>query len=69
MTGPAAAYAEITKAVDGLIARHSGNDREQAAYMVARAAVLHVRADKGDQAASELAFRLGDEIATLGGGS
>lgn len=65
---PAAAYAAITKAVAYLISAHADNDRERAAYMVARAALLNIRAQKGDRAAAEMAFKLGDELATLEGG-
>lgn len=64
----ATAYAEITKAVGELIARHAENDRERAGYMVARAALLAIRADKGDRVAAEKAYALGDELSTLEGG-
>lgn len=41
---------------------HFINDPDRAAYMVARAALLTVRGRRGERAAAEVAFRLGDEM-------
>ncbi len=59
---PANSYAQITAAVANLIARHSGNDLQRAAYMVARSAILIIRTTRGPAAAAEQAYRLGDEM-------
>lgn len=59
---PAASYALISREVDALVAKASENDPDRAAYMVARAALLTVRGRRGEKAAAEVAFRLGDEM-------
>lgn len=63
----AANYAAITNGVEALISKHAENDRARAAYLVCRAAILTVRAERGDRAAAEMAYRLADEVAVLGG--
>ena len=75
---PAKAYAAITNLVAQIIRHHTGgNDVRQPAYMVARAALLHLRAAllhlraallhlraaHGPKAAAETAYQLADEIA------
>lgn len=60
----AAQYAAITTAVQDIIARHSENDTDRAAGLVARAALLAMR-DRRD--ASAKAYALADELATEGG--
>ena len=60
----AGVYSEITQAVAAIIRKHSGNDRQRAAYMVMRAAALIVRADQGPAVAAEKLYGLADEIAT-----
>lgn len=62
---PSAQYAAITTAVQDIIARHSENDTDRAAGLVARAALLAMR-DRRD--ASAKAYALADELATAGGG-
>jgi len=62
---PAARYAAISTEVQNLIARHSENDTDRAAGLVARAALLAMR-DRRD--ASAKAYALADELATAGGG-
>lgn len=65
MSGPAGDYLEISKAVDTLIqARSTVNDPTVRAYMIARAALVQVRSLRGHARASELAYRLADELAT-----
>lgn len=66
MTAPTT-YAEIVGAVRRLIAHHQiGNDATVSAYMVARAALLEVRACRGADRAAELAYKLADEFAGEG---
>jgi len=62
MAGPASSYAEITREVTRIIAKAKTNDRDQAAIMVARAALLQV-ADR--RRAAEAGFNLGDELAGI----
>lgn len=64
--GPASTYAAITRAVNALVAEHSGNDLERAAYMVMRAAALSIMGSKGPAAAAAKAYQLADELATGG---
>ena len=65
MSAPAKTYAAVTKAVDELIRRlPAENDPARVAYMVARAALLHVKGVRGAEGASETAYRLADEFAT-----
>ncbi len=69
MSGPAAQYARITKAVGHLAVDEAStaNGIRRPAYMIARAALLLIRAEQGDRAAAEAAFQLADELATFGG--
>lgn len=62
MPSVSATYASITNSVGRLVTEHAENDRSQAAYMICRAAVLLVRIERGDEAAAEMMFRLGDEM-------
>lgn len=60
----ATAYAAITRQVQGIVDEHGpDNDPTVAAYMVARAALVMVGGIRGNQRASELAYRLADEFA------
>ena len=59
---PALDYLNITNVVQGLIVAHSGNDKTRAAYMIMRAALLHVRAEQGSQVAAQKAVQLADEM-------
>ena len=63
---PAQTYADVTAEVNNLIDRYSfrATDR-RVVYMIARAALLALRAKEGDKKASETAYKLADEIATL----
>lgn len=68
MSGPAQTYAAVTAAVNALIARAPAeNDKSRVAYMVARAALLHVKGVEGARVAAEKAYQLADEFATDGG--
>lgn len=63
MSGPAGDYLEISQAVDALIdARSTLNEPTVRAYMVARAALLRVSRIRGNEKASELAYKLADEL-------
>lgn len=55
-------YASITKAVDQLVADHAENDPDRARYLIARAALIGVRATSGPKRAYEMATGLGDEM-------
>ncbi|MDP3853763.1 hypothetical protein [Phenylobacterium sp.] len=50
----------MLSAIDGA----EGNDGSRMAYMIARAALVHVQSTRGARPASEMAYRLGDEFAT-----
>lgn len=58
MTGPAGTYAHLTKEVQRLVAEADGNDRDRAAYMVARAALLIVPPARAADMARKLAREL-----------
>ncbi len=60
---PAGAYAEITRGVHRLITDQDDIEPEVAAYMIARAALITIRARRGADKAAELAYRLADEFA------
>lgn len=65
--GPASAYAEITREVDRLGRQHQvGNDPTVSLYMIARAALLSMRALRGHKNAAELAYKIADELSTSG---
>ena len=68
MSGPANAYAAITREVGDLIDKHVENDPTVAAYMIARASLLTVRALRGPARAAELAYAIADEFAGEGAG-
>lgn len=58
-------YAKITAAVERLIAEPAQvNDATVRAYMIARAALLFVMHLRDAEKASELAYKIADEIAT-----
>lgn len=59
-------YAEITRAVEGLIDHHVENDPTVTAYMIQRAAALRVRGLRGPKQAAELAYKIADELAGEG---
>lgn len=61
----ATTYAAITTEVHRMIEiEHRPTDPTAVAYMIARAALLWVRATRGGEKASELAYKLADELAT-----
>jgi hypothetical protein len=60
-------YSRITAEVERVVTDYADNDRATAAYLVARAALLIVRAERGNERASETAFQIADELATAGG--
>lgn len=60
----AESYSEIVREVDELIGRHVENDPTVAAYLIARAALIEVRATRGPKNAAELAYKIADELAT-----
>jgi len=65
MSQPAQTYAAVTIAVDKLIRTlPSEVDSARLAYLVARAALLHVKRVRGAKGAAETAYQLADEIAT-----
>ena len=64
MSGPANSYAEITREIDASISRHIEVEPEVAAYMLARSALLQIRAMRGSSAAAQMAYRLADEFAS-----
>jgi hypothetical protein len=66
MPSPAATYAAITRGVERLINEHAENDRTQAAYQVAQAAIMLVRVESGDEAAQDIVNRLTDELVVFG---
>lgn len=56
-------YSEISRLVDAIIdVRDGSNDPERRAYMVARSALLRIRALR-PQRAAEVAYGLADELA------
>lgn len=64
---PAAAYAEIRRAILSIAAHHQvGNDRTVALYAIARLALIEVRALRGHENAAELAYAIADELSTSG---
>lgn len=63
MSGPAAAYAQITAEVQRLIDEYAENDIERAAYMVARASLVVINSRRGGARAAEVAYKLADEFA------
>lgn len=61
----ASTYASITRAVDQIVAdERDAADQTVCAYMIARAALLRVRASHGSDKASSMAYALADELAT-----
>jgi hypothetical protein len=63
--GPATAYAEAVRRVGVLIAESAPvSDQARFAYMVARAALLYVRAMADAERAAEMAYSLADEFAS-----
>ncbi|MBV8594061.1 MAG: hypothetical protein JOZ27_07170 [Caulobacteraceae bacterium] len=56
-------YARVDRAIEGVIQEQRVSDQALAAYMVARAALLRVRAVRGSVAAAEVAYRMADELA------
>lgn len=65
MSGPAGDYLALSKALNELIdARSYGSDPTVRAYMLARAALVRVKAVHGNERAAQLAYRLGDEFTT-----
>ena len=57
-------YSRVVRLVDETIAAQApATDPTVSAYMVARAALLHVRALRGAHRAAELAYKLADEFA------
>lgn len=63
---PALTYLKINEAVADLVSVHSGNDVSRAAYMVARAALLNIRAMRGEKEAARLAADLAREMGAAG---
>lgn len=63
--GRADAYARVVDAVDWIVACRTADtdDPTVTAYMIARAALLQVRALRSAEKAAELAYRLADEFA------
>lgn len=61
-------YSQIVDAVERLIAAPAKvNDHTVRAYMIARAAILFVMHTRDAEKASELAYKIADEIATQRG--
>lgn len=58
-------YATLSRDVDALIRKHSSLPAEFVAYLIMRAAMLHVRAVRSPENTASLAYRLADEFATL----
>lgn len=59
---PAQQLAEAYRVVEETVAKEAGNDKSRMAYLVARAALLSVRREKGEAAAFEMAASLSDEM-------
>ena len=56
-------YARLAVEVEALLAAHPETDPTAAAYMIARLALLTVRALRGPKRAAEIAYKLADEFA------
>ncbi len=62
--GPATVYAKISSSLANLFFKHSETTEPTViAYMVARYALLAVRAERGNKRAAEIAYELADEFA------
>ena len=67
MTAPAQQYAAISRIVARTVQSYaSGNDRSGPADQLARAAILIIRDERGAQMASEVAYRIADEMIGTG---
>lgn len=67
MSGPATDYGKILVQVDEIIRTPADvNDASTRGYMIARAALIWVGNFKGYEKAAELAYRLADELSTMG---
>ena len=55
---------DIWAAVDGLLSDFAGAPREAIAFEIVWAALLIIARNQGDDAASEIAYRAADELAT-----